>query len=205
MLKALDDEGEQFVANFHKDQSFYLEDPAPYVPDRQSPKGRTPSLCKTKSTRRWCSSGPPVNLKMPGRGYPFVIPPKGSCKRINSRSTSGFGLTTNGPPASKNACYCRTEARSRLNAERNLRSYTPIVRSVTANGDIFQNLQLDYLLSVSNSLLAFSQESLIALYASENPFFICSHAPAELFLKLPYCSASSFLCLRSAFRFALAF
>lgn len=61
-LKALDDEGEQFVADVHKDQSFYLEDPAPYIPDRQSAKGRTPSLYKAKGTRmvaeQWAASQP---------------------------------------------------------------------------------------------------------------------------------------------------
>lgn len=61
-LKTLDDEGEQFVADVHKDQSFYLEDPCPYIPDRQTVKGRTPSLYKTKSTRmvveQWAASQP---------------------------------------------------------------------------------------------------------------------------------------------------
>jgi SRSO17 transposase len=62
VLKTLDDEGEQFVADVHKDQSFYLEDPCPYIPDRHSTKGRTPSLYKTKSTRmvveQWAASQP---------------------------------------------------------------------------------------------------------------------------------------------------
>ena len=61
-LKDLDDEGEQFVADVHKDQSLYLEDPAPYIPDRQSAKGRTPSLYKAKGTRmvaeQWAASQP---------------------------------------------------------------------------------------------------------------------------------------------------
>jgi len=61
-LKTLDDEGEQFVADVHKDQSFYLEDPCPYIPDRHSAKGRTPSLYKTESTRmvveQWAASQP---------------------------------------------------------------------------------------------------------------------------------------------------
>jgi len=42
-LSSLDDDGEQFVADVHKDQVVYLEDPKPYVPQRNSPKGRTPS------------------------------------------------------------------------------------------------------------------------------------------------------------------
>ena len=42
-LSSLDDDGEQFVADVHKDQAIYLEDPKPYVPQRNSSKGRTPS------------------------------------------------------------------------------------------------------------------------------------------------------------------
>lgn len=61
-LKTLDDMGEQFVADVHKDQSFYLEDPAPCIPDRPSSKGRAPSLYKTGSTRmvaeQWAASQP---------------------------------------------------------------------------------------------------------------------------------------------------
>jgi SRSO17 transposase len=61
-LKTLDDSGEQFVADVHRDQSFYLEDPAPCIPDRHSSKGRTPSLYKTGSTRmvveQWAASQP---------------------------------------------------------------------------------------------------------------------------------------------------
>lgn len=61
-LKTLDDEGEQFVADVHKDQSFYLEDPCPYIPGRQSAKGRPPSSYKTDSTRmeveQWAASQP---------------------------------------------------------------------------------------------------------------------------------------------------
>ena len=39
--------GEQFVADVHKDQLVYLDDPAPYIPERKSVKGRTPSKYKT--------------------------------------------------------------------------------------------------------------------------------------------------------------
>jgi SRSO17 transposase len=42
-LDALDDDGEKFVADVHKSQIIYLEDPIPYVPLRQTPKGRAPS------------------------------------------------------------------------------------------------------------------------------------------------------------------
>ena len=46
-LSNLDDDGEQFMADVHKDQRFYLEDPAPYLPQRKSGKGRTPSQLVT--------------------------------------------------------------------------------------------------------------------------------------------------------------
>lgn len=42
-LSNLDDDGEQFMADIHKNQPIYLEDPAPYLPPRKSGKGRTPS------------------------------------------------------------------------------------------------------------------------------------------------------------------
>lgn len=61
-LNTLDDEGEQFVADVHKDQSIYLEDPTPYIPERRTAKGRTPSRHKTdipKSTvAAWVASQP---------------------------------------------------------------------------------------------------------------------------------------------------
>jgi len=47
-LKTLDDEGEQFVADVHKDQIIYFEDPAPYIPQRRSSRGRTPSRYTTE-------------------------------------------------------------------------------------------------------------------------------------------------------------
>ena len=42
-LRALDDSGESFVVDVHKDQRIYLEDPAPFVPEPQSTRGRSPS------------------------------------------------------------------------------------------------------------------------------------------------------------------
>lgn len=61
-IKTLDNEGEQFVADVHKDQSFYLEDPCPYIPNRKTAKGRPPSLYKTKRTKmvveQWAASQP---------------------------------------------------------------------------------------------------------------------------------------------------
>jgi len=46
-LKILDDEGEQFVADVHKDQVVYLEDPAPFIPPKSTARGRAPSRYKT--------------------------------------------------------------------------------------------------------------------------------------------------------------
>ncbi|MFA7062500.1 MAG: IS701 family transposase, partial [Pedobacter sp.] len=47
-LSTLDDLGELFVADVHKDQRIYLEDPAPYIPEKKTGKGRTPSKHKTE-------------------------------------------------------------------------------------------------------------------------------------------------------------
>lgn len=41
-LTELDDEGERFLVDVHSDQTIYLQDPAPRVPQRQG-KGRTPT------------------------------------------------------------------------------------------------------------------------------------------------------------------
>lgn len=49
-LSMLDEDGELFVADVHKDQSIYLGDPAPFIPERKSYKGRTPTRHKTNST-----------------------------------------------------------------------------------------------------------------------------------------------------------
>jgi len=61
-LTTLDDEGEMFVADVHKDQSIYLEDPAPYIPQRRTPKGRAPSRHKTDAPKMtvadWAASQP---------------------------------------------------------------------------------------------------------------------------------------------------
>jgi SRSO17 transposase len=60
-LSTLDERGELFVADVHKDQSIYLEDPAPYIPERTS-KGRTPTRRKTDSTvinvQAWTAAQP---------------------------------------------------------------------------------------------------------------------------------------------------
>jgi SRSO17 transposase len=61
-LKTLDDEGEQFIVDVHKDQSIYLEDPCPYIPEKQAVKGRHPSLYKTDTPKlavaKWASEQP---------------------------------------------------------------------------------------------------------------------------------------------------
>jgi len=61
-LLALDDEGEQFVADVHKDQPIYLEDPAPCIPPRCTSRGRVPSRYKTEVPKNtvaaWAASQP---------------------------------------------------------------------------------------------------------------------------------------------------
>jgi SRSO17 transposase len=46
-LRQLDQSGETFMLDIHKDQSIYLEDPTPYLPDRKSTRGRTPTRLQT--------------------------------------------------------------------------------------------------------------------------------------------------------------
>jgi len=41
-LNALEDDGEIFMADVHKDQTIYLENPAPYLPEKKG-RGRTPT------------------------------------------------------------------------------------------------------------------------------------------------------------------
>ena len=43
LLRALDQDGETWVADVHCDQMMYLVDPEPVVPERRSPKGKAPS------------------------------------------------------------------------------------------------------------------------------------------------------------------
>jgi SRSO17 transposase len=61
-LSDLDDDGELFVADVHKDQPIYLEDPAPYLPPRKSGKGRTPSRFVTDAkplrVDKWAANQP---------------------------------------------------------------------------------------------------------------------------------------------------
>jgi SRSO17 transposase len=61
-LSTLDDLGELFVADVHKDQRVYLEDPVPYIPERKTGKGRTPSKHKTDAAdievKAWTAAQP---------------------------------------------------------------------------------------------------------------------------------------------------
>jgi SRSO17 transposase len=60
-LTALDNDSEIFMADVHEDQRIYLEDPAPFLPERKS-KGRTPTklVAAIKSIRvdNWAASQP---------------------------------------------------------------------------------------------------------------------------------------------------
>jgi len=59
-LRELDKDGEKWVADVHKDQMVYLEDPMPFVPERKSPIGRAPSrlVSRVSSVRvdEWAKS-----------------------------------------------------------------------------------------------------------------------------------------------------
>jgi SRSO17 transposase len=61
LLNALECDGNIFMADVHKDQSIYLEDPAPYLPEKKG-RGRTPTrlVAVTPSTRVdvWAASQP---------------------------------------------------------------------------------------------------------------------------------------------------
>jgi SRSO17 transposase len=67
LLRALDREGETWVADVHCDQTVYLEDPKPVVPERRSPKGKAPSrlVAQTPSVRvdKWAAAQPESDWK----------------------------------------------------------------------------------------------------------------------------------------------
>jgi SRSO17 transposase len=48
-LRRLEDHGEVFVAEVHRDQQIYLEDPDPVVPSRKAPGGKQPTLLQAQS------------------------------------------------------------------------------------------------------------------------------------------------------------
>ncbi len=74
-LSTLDDDGEQFVADVHKNQLIYLENPAPYIPERKSIKGRTPSRHVT-------------NVKAVQVDVWTAAQPEDSWQRITTRNTT---------------------------------------------------------------------------------------------------------------------
>jgi SRSO17 transposase len=49
LLRRLEDHGEVFVADVHKDQRIYLKDPEPTVPERTSPRGKKPTRPQAQS------------------------------------------------------------------------------------------------------------------------------------------------------------
>lgn len=61
-LYALDDLGETFVADVAKDQSIYLEEPVPYLPERSSSRGKRPTRLACDAARvrvdQWVSHQP---------------------------------------------------------------------------------------------------------------------------------------------------
>jgi len=67
LLRALDRDGETWVADVHCDQAVYLEDPEPAVPDRRSLKGKAPSrrVAQTPSVRvdKWAMEQPESDWK----------------------------------------------------------------------------------------------------------------------------------------------
>jgi SRSO17 transposase len=67
LLRTLDGDGETWVADVHCDQLIYPEDPCPIVPERTSPKGRSPKrrVAQTASTRvdRWVAAQPETEWK----------------------------------------------------------------------------------------------------------------------------------------------
>lgn len=66
-MRALDRDGETWVADVHCDQMVYLEDPDPIVPERRNFKGRAPSrlVAQTKAVRvdKWVAAQPEADWK----------------------------------------------------------------------------------------------------------------------------------------------
>lgn len=61
-LRRLEDHGEVFVADVHKDQQIYLEDPVPHVPEKKSPRGKKPTRLQAQSASQrvdaWAAAQP---------------------------------------------------------------------------------------------------------------------------------------------------
>jgi SRSO17 transposase len=62
-LRRLANHGEVFVAEVHRDQPIYLEDPAPFIPERKGLSGKKPTLFQTQSANQrvdaWAAAQPP--------------------------------------------------------------------------------------------------------------------------------------------------
>jgi SRSO17 transposase len=62
-LRRLAAHGEVFVADVHRDQPIYLENPEPLVPERKSSSGKKPTLLQAQSTSqrvdKWAAAQPP--------------------------------------------------------------------------------------------------------------------------------------------------
>lgn len=62
LLRALDDRGEVFMGDVHKDQRLYLDDPQPSVPSPAAPRGRPPTrpIAQTPAIRvdHWAAQQP---------------------------------------------------------------------------------------------------------------------------------------------------
>jgi len=70
--RALEDQGEIFVGDAHKDQRIYLEDPQPIIPPAKAPRGRPPTALQAQAPAlrvdRWVQQQPatawqPVTLR----------------------------------------------------------------------------------------------------------------------------------------------
>ena len=61
-LRALDDQGEIFVGDVHKDQRLYLDDPQPSIPPAVTPRGRPPARLQAQPPAvrvdRWAQQQP---------------------------------------------------------------------------------------------------------------------------------------------------
>jgi SRSO17 transposase len=62
-LRRLEDHGEVFVADVHKDQQIYLENPDPRVPEKKTPRGQKPTRLQAQSASQrvdaWAAAQPP--------------------------------------------------------------------------------------------------------------------------------------------------
>jgi len=62
-LRRLEDQGEVFVADVHKDQQIYLEDPDPRVPEKKTARGQKPTRLQAQSASQrvdaWAAAQPP--------------------------------------------------------------------------------------------------------------------------------------------------